>query len=106
MYNVRRVLLTYTFPSTQHVHSAGRARRNAVGRRLARSVYEEDCPMSATSHICLEVSGQGTNIMLLLEPTDSPGVLVHELQPLLLRRQVVPRYRVHQMFLAACLILI
>jgi hypothetical protein len=60
--------------------------------------------MSATSHICLEDLDRGTSMLLLLEPTDSPGIMVHELQPLLPKRQVLPRYQVHQMFLPVCLI--
>lgn len=106
MFGVRRDLLTCIFRFEQHVPSAGRARRNAVGRPPARSVCGEDCPMSATSHICLEALGRGTSMLLLPEPLDSLGTMAHDLQPLLPKRQAVPPYRVHQMYRVACLILI
>ena len=107
VYGIRRVILTSVLLSEQHAHSAGTARRNAVGRRHAHSVCGEGCLMSVTSHICLEDSDRGTNMLLLLpEPLDSPGMLVHELQPLLPKRQSLPHYQVRQMFLAAYLILI
>jgi hypothetical protein len=106
MFGVRRDSLTYDSRFEQHVHSAERARRNAVERPPARSVCGEDCPMSATSHICLEALGRGTSMLLPPEPLDSLGIMAHDLQPLLPKRQVVPRYRVHQMYRAVYLILI
>jgi hypothetical protein len=106
VYGIRRDVLTCSFSSEQHVHSAGTARRNAAGRHHARSVCGEGCLMSATSHICLEASDRGTNMLLLPEPLDSPGIMAHELQSLLPKRQSLPRYQVHQTFLAVCLILI
>ena len=106
VFGARRDILTFTFLFEQHVRSAGIARRNAAGQHLARSVCGEGCLMSVTSHTCLEDSDRGTNMLLPPEPLDSPGILVHELQPLLPKRQSLPHYQVRQMFLVACLILI
>jgi hypothetical protein len=62
--------------------------------------------MSATSHICLEASDRETSTMVLMEPLDNPGILVQERRPFLPKKQALPRFQVHRMFLTVCLILI
>jgi hypothetical protein len=85
----------------QPVRSAARVKRNAVAQHLARSVYGEACPMSASSLTYREVSDRGTS-MAPSGPVDSLGVLFLNCRPPQHRMQPLPHYEVPQMQRALC----